>query len=80
MHDALRNPFTVEVGVLLEELPVLDEEGAPRPGREAVLIVADGNARGRRDSRLACHCFLLPCKGAPRLPHLRPNFQDDSLH
>ena len=55
MHDALRNPFAVEVGVLLEELPVLDEEGAPRPGREAVLIVANGDARSRRDSRLVYH-------------------------
>ena len=62
MHDALRNPLAVEVGVLLEELPVLNEEGASRPGREAVLIVANGDARGRRDSRLAYHGFLLSPK------------------
>src|SRR5690606_7267383 len=36
----------VEVGELLEEVEVLEEDGAARAGGEGVLVVGDGNARG----------------------------------
>ena len=46
VHHALGNTLPVEVGVLLEKLPVLDQQRAARAGGQAILVVADGNAGG----------------------------------
>lgn len=50
MHDALRNALSIEMGILLEELPVLHQKRAARTGRETVLVVSDRNA-GRGGQR-----------------------------
>ena len=44
MHHALGNTLPVEVCVLLEKLPVLNQQRAARAGGQAVLVVADRNA------------------------------------
>src|SRR5208282_1127616 len=47
MHYPFRDALAVEVGVLLEELPVLNEQRPARTGGQAVLIVTDRYAGGR---------------------------------
>ena len=61
VDHALRNAFPVEVGVLLEELPVLDQQRTARAGGQAVLIVADRDAGGGGEGGSVCvgHGILL---------------------
>jgi hypothetical protein len=46
MHDPLGNAFAVEVGMFLEQLPVLHQQRPARTGCQAVLVVGNGNAGG----------------------------------
>ena len=51
--DALRHPFAVELGHLLDEVVVLEEQGPVRPDRQRVLVarcVDPGVGRRRRSS------------------------------
>jgi len=43
VHHAFGDALAVEVRVLLEELPILDEERAPRTCGQGVLVVAPLN-------------------------------------
>ncbi len=46
MDHALGDALAVEMGVLLEQLPVLDQQRPARAGGQAVLVVADRDAGG----------------------------------
>ena len=52
MDDALGDAFPVLVGQLLEQLIVLHQHGAARASGDAVLIIRNGGAAGRRQDRL----------------------------
>jgi len=47
-------PLTIEVLQLLDEVEVLQEDGAVRAGRHRVLVVGDGDARGRGQLLRCC--------------------------
>jgi len=47
MHDALGDPFPVEVGQLLQQVPVLEQDRAGGSGRLGVLVVGHGRAGAR---------------------------------
>ncbi|MNJ80573.1 hypothetical protein D3C77_790000 [compost metagenome] len=49
MNDPFGNALAVEVSELLDEVNVLQEHGATRPRREAVLVVGDGLAEVGRE-------------------------------
>ena len=61
VHHAFRNSFPVEMGVFLEELPVLDQQRPARSGGQAVLVVGNRNAGSSREggSVLPGHGSLL---------------------
>jgi hypothetical protein len=58
MHDPLGDALTVEMRMLLEELPVLHQQRAARTGGQAVLIVADRNTGGARQTVFGFHAVL----------------------
>ena len=51
VDHTLGDALAVEVGVLLEQLPVLYQQRPAWPGRQRVLVVADGDA-GRGGEQL----------------------------
>ena len=66
MHAPLGDDLAVEVGELLEEPDILQQQRAARTGGHAVLVVRDG--RSRRGSQwlgvfFECHFFSLVVRG-----------------
>ena len=47
MHHALGDAFAVEMRVLFNELPILQQKRPARAGGKAVLVIRDWNAGGR---------------------------------
>jgi len=71
VHDAFGDAFAVEVGVLLEELPVLHQQGAARPRGQGVLVVAHGDAgRGGEFAFFHGMTFLYSGSHSRRYPRL----------
>lgn len=46
MNDPLRDALSIEVLHLFEQLDVLHQQGATRPGGEGILVVGDRGAVG----------------------------------
>lgn len=71
VHDALGDALAVEMGVLLEKLPILHQQRPARAGGQAVLVVADrdagGGGQGRR--RHAGGLAVLRHLGSPLANH-----------
>jgi len=53
MHHALGDAFAVEVLQLLDQVEILDQDGAARAGGLRVLVVGDRRARCGGESRNA---------------------------
>ena len=59
MHDPLGDSLAIEMGVLFKKLPILHQQRSARAGGQAVLVVADGDARGGGQLGLRVHSTLL---------------------
>lgn len=57
VNNSLGDSLSVELGKLVDQVEVLEEDGASRAGSHRVLVVVDRHASAGCQS-LSFHCFL----------------------
>ncbi|MNV89093.1 hypothetical protein D3C71_1833600 [compost metagenome] len=60
MHTALGDVFTVEMGKLLDQMKVVEQQRATRASRTGILVIGNRSATGGGKRFVLAHAIFLP--------------------